>query len=100
MFDKFSLFFEKLLTRKVIVAGFLFTGFEVVDLFIHLGHAIVNFDFKMSVEGFDYKPFTGFLIVFFNVLIVLEVIETLRLGAESYREKAKLILLISLIAVA
>ncbi len=98
MFHKITSILEKIFSRVLITAAFVYISFEVIELILKLYGAVVNYSFTESVVSVDYDPFKGFIVIFFNILIAVEMIETLRIDTHTHVERARLILLIGLIA--
>lgn len=98
MFDNLFHAAEKYIIRTVCVFALLYLVFEVVHLAVIFFYAVAGYDFFPDADK-PYKPFMQVVIVFFNILIGLEMLETLRVDLRNYAEKTKLILLICLIAV-
>lgn len=100
MFDKLVHHTEGLFTKILIVMTLAFIGFELVEMVVKFVLAVGDYNIITGREGNGEKhPFATFGIIFFNVLIALELIETLKIKDSSYQARARLILLIGLIAV-
>lgn len=74
-----------------------FICFQILNLVQDFVYVVINYDFDFSIV--DRYPFASVAIIFFDILIALELMETIKPDANSVTEKAKLIILIGLIAV-
>lgn len=97
MFDKLIDNLEKYILRFLIVIILIYISFEIVNLVHELIFVIIDFDFGLSKVS-NY-PFVDVVLIFFDILIALEFMETLKHNADTVAEKAKIIILIGLIAV-
>ena len=71
--------------------------FQIVDLVLQFGHAINDYNFG-NPQVVDQKIFSTVVIVFFNILISLEILETFKKHENNVLHKAKIILLIAITA--
>ncbi|PZF72109.1 phosphate-starvation-inducible PsiE family protein [Taibaiella soli] len=96
--DKFYKKFEQLISNILLGLGMFFVLFQTLELFwetlLRLVTRIPKFDF-------DYNPEQGreLIILFFNVLLTLEIVETIRVFKQHHETKIRVILLVCLIAV-
>jgi len=97
MFDKLINNLEKYILRFLIVIILIYISFEIINLLHELFFVIIDFDFGLSKVS-NY-PFVDVVLIFFDILIALEFMETLKHNADTVAEKAKIIILIGLIAV-
>lgn len=97
MFDRSVKSIEKYILRFLLVMILIFVLFQMAILVEEFVHVVVNYNFDLNVmERF---PFTNVGIIFFDILIALELMETIKPSANTAADKAKLIILIGLIAV-
>ncbi len=97
MFDKVVNNVEKYILRFLLVAVLAFILFQLVNLVQDFWYVTIHYDFEVNIlERF---PFASVGAIFFDILIAFELMETIKPGLHSIPEKAKLILLIGLIAV-
>lgn len=97
MFDKTVGSFEKYIVRFLIIIILAFIVFQIVNLIQEFVSITVNYDF--SLNNVTYSPFANVVLIFFDILIALELMETIKHNSATVPEKAKLIILIGLIAV-
>lgn len=74
-----------------------FVCYQVFDLFYHLVFKVAN-NIQTGTFGIEEKgrPIAG---IFFNVLLLLEIIQTIKVFAHDHSVKLKIILIVGLIAV-
>ncbi|WP_448699266.1 phosphate-starvation-inducible PsiE family protein [Mucilaginibacter sp. AW1-3] len=89
--------FERYVSCVMIVVAMLFVSYQILDLVYHFALKLVNSiqygTFEMEEKG---KPVAS---LFFSILLLLEIIQTIRVFAQSHTVKLKIILIVGLIAV-
>lgn len=97
MFDKVVRISEKQILRFLLIVILAFVCFQIVNLIREFAYVVIHYDFDShSGETF---PFANIIMIFFDILIALELLATLKPSASTITEKTKLILLVGLIAV-
>jgi uncharacterized membrane protein (DUF373 family) len=97
--EKVSSLFEKYISLILLALSGVFVIFEIIQLFwITADHLYVRFSSGM---GFTRTPeySRGIMIIFFNIMLMLEVMQTIKVFYKSYTLKLRIILLVCLIAV-
>ncbi|HVY75376.1 MAG TPA: phosphate-starvation-inducible PsiE family protein [Puia sp.] len=96
--ERFVTKFEKIVSQVLIVAGLLLISFQVVAL---VWEIFESFSERFKAVGLRYAPEYGktVIVLFFNVLLALEVLQTVRIFDKSHIFKIRIILVICLIAV-
>lgn len=97
MFDKVVHNSEKYILRFLIIILLVFICFQIINLLHQLFYIGINYDFSLNIV--KQFPFDIIAVIFFDILIAVELMETLKHGEGTVTEKAKLIILIGLIAV-
>jgi uncharacterized membrane protein (DUF373 family) len=89
--------FEKYISYVLMVIAMIFVCYQVVDLTYHFFfkviHNIQTGTFDIEEKG---KPIAG---IFFNILLLLEIIQTIKIFADDHAQKIRVILIVGLIAV-
>lgn len=95
---KFSDQFEKVISSILLVMAMLFIVYQVVQL---VWNTIDSFARRFREVGLTYSPEYGktIVILFFNVLLMMEVMETIKVFTHNHIVKARIILIVCLIAV-
>jgi len=75
----------------------LYIFFQIIDLVLQFGYAISIYDFG-NPQVVDHKIFATVVIIFFNILISLEIMETFKEHKNHVLYKAKIIILIAIVA--
>lgn len=96
--EKFSDSFEKAVSFVLIVFVMLIIAFMVVQL---AWNTVENFIIRFNTIGFAYAPEHSktIAILFFNVLLMMEIMETIKVFSSSHIIKVRIILIVCLIAV-
>lgn len=91
--------FEKIVSYILLCAGMLFVSFQVLEMIWEIGQAFIK-RFQDGV-GINYEPsyFKNVAVLFFNILLLLEILETVKVFDKSHEIKVKVILIVCLIAV-
>ena len=97
--ENFSTKFEKYISITLLLLAGFFVIFQTVELFwITCQHMYVRFN-----SGLNFTPAPEYsreiMIVFFNILLMLEVMQTIKVFYKAYTLKLRIILLVCLIAV-
>jgi len=90
--------FEKWISAVLLVFGMLLVIFQVVQL---VWNTIESFGKRFREAGLSYAPeYTRTVaILFFNILLVLEILQTIRVFSHDHVIKVRIILIVCLIAV-
>ncbi len=95
--DKLFSRFEKYVSAILMIMGMLFMCYQLADLAYHfvlkMEQSVQNKTFDIEEKG---KPVTS---LFFSILLLLEIIQTIKVFAKDHTEKVKIILIVGLIAV-
>ena len=96
--EKISHQFDRVITYLLLVVGMVLISVQTLTLVWEMGKGIYN---RFSESGFNYDPEHGRIIIvlFFNVLLALEILETVKAFARSHEVKIRIILIVGLIAV-
>ena len=94
--DKSLLIFEKIIMYTLIATGMMFVIYQTVNLIFQFAFMLMKlFETGEFAEG-QGKALGA---VFFNVLLTMEIIETVRVFKQNHKNKIQIILLVGLIAV-
>ena len=89
--------FEKYIYAVMVVLAMLFACYQVIDLIYHfiikMAASIQNGTFDVEEKG---KPVTS---LFFSILLLLEIIQTIRVFSKDHAVKVRIIMIVGLIAV-
>ncbi len=98
MIVKISHKFDKIITSVLLGVGMILITVQTISLIWELGAAIYN---RFSVSGLAYAPESGksVIVLFFNVLLALEILETVKISSSAHDVKIRIILLVCLIAI-
>lgn len=93
--------FTVTITYTLLILSMVFITFQALEL---LWESFQSFAARFSnegLQGLSYNPEYGktVLVLFFNVLLALEVLETIKVFSKSHTIKVRIILLICLIAI-
>jgi uncharacterized membrane protein (DUF373 family) len=96
-FEKVVSYVEKYISYTLISVGLLFAVYQVIELvylvFTNLFEAMVKHEFYVGKQG---MPVAG---LFFNILLLLEVLETVKTFSKGHLIKIKIILIVGIIAI-
>ena len=96
-FEKTVGFIEKYISYTLICVGLLYAVYSVIELvylvFSNLLEAMVKHEFYTRQQG---TPIAG---LFFNILLLLEVLETVKTFSKGHLIKIKIILIVGIIAI-
>jgi len=98
MIIKISHQFDRVITSILLGIGMILISVQTISLIWELGKTIYN---RFTEAGLAYAPEYGktVIILFFNVLLALEIMETVKVSSSSHDIKIRIILLVCLIAV-
>lgn len=96
--EKYLNVFNKIISYVLLATGMLFTVFQTLELAWEI---FKGFKAHFAEAGMDYVPdyFKNVAVLFFNILLLLEILETVRVFKEAHEIKVKVILIVCLIAV-
>lgn len=91
--------FDRVISYILLSLGMFFICFQTLELVWEVGKGFVN-RFEAGV-ALDYAPeyFKNVIVLFFNILLLLEILETIKVFDKSHEIKIKVILIVCLIAV-
>ncbi len=94
---KFADRFERFISGILLVFAMIIISYQVVQL---IYNSIINFQKRFKEAGLVYAPEYGetIAILFFNVLLMIEIMQTIRVFAHNHLIKVKVILIVCLIA--
>jgi uncharacterized membrane protein (DUF373 family) len=89
--------FEKYISYTLLAVGLLFATYQVVELVV----LVMGVLFKSIANGEFYEGQRGtpLAVLFFNVLLLLEVLETIKTFSKGHVIKIKIILIVGIIAI-
>jgi uncharacterized membrane protein (DUF373 family) len=95
---KFSAQFEKVVSSILIVLAMIFIVYQVIQL---IWNTVDSFSRRFREVGLTYSPEYAktIAVLFFNVLLMMEIMETIKVFSQSHIVKAQIILIVCLIAV-
>lgn len=95
---RFSERFEKMISMILLVFAMVIIAYQVIQLIWNTVH---GFALRFEEVGLDYAPEYGVTVavLFFNVLLMMEIMETLKVFSHNHMVKARIILIVCLIAV-
>lgn len=96
--DKIHVKFDKAVTTILIAIAMVIVTMQCLGLIWELGKVIME---RVQVYGLNYVPEQGHnvAVLFFNILLMLEIMETVRTMHREHHVKIKVILIVCLIAV-
>jgi uncharacterized membrane protein (DUF373 family) len=94
---KFTDRFEKLISAILLGFGMVIIAYQVVQL---IWNTIKSFEQRFREAGLDYAPeYTKTIaILFFNILLMIEIVQTIKLFSHNHIIKVRIILIVCLIA--
>lgn len=94
---KISERFEKIVSSVLLVFAMVIIGYQVVQL---IWNSALSFMLRFQNTGLNYNPEYGrtIAILFFNVLLMIEIMQTIKVFSDSHINKVKIILIVCLIA--
>ena len=96
--EKITFQFDRIITYVLLIVGMVLISIQTVTLIWEMGRAIYH---RFGEGGLSYDPEQArtTIILFFNVLLALEILETVKAFAKSHEVKIRIILIVCLIAV-
>ncbi len=96
--EKFINKFEKIVSHLLMIAVMCYIVFQNISL---VWETITSYATRIKQSGLDYTQEYGknIFIIFFNILLALEVLETVRVFDKEHQIKIRIILLVCLIAI-
>jgi len=96
--DKIAHRFDRVITQVLLIVGMVLISIQTITLIWEMGKGIYK---RFSESGLSYDPEHGktTIVLFFNVLLALEILETVKAFAKSHEVKIRIILIVCLIAV-
>lgn len=96
--EKFIKKFEQYISYVLIIAVIVYISFEVIVL---IWESYTAYSERIKAAGFDYTQLYGgsVFIIFFNILLALEVLETVKVFNKDHDVKIRIILIVCMIAV-
>jgi len=90
--------FEKWITYILLVASMIVISFQVIQLIIEMGNTLWA---RITADGIAYDPqkTSNYAVLFFSILLSLEVMETIRLFHHDQEIKIRLIFIVAMIAI-
>lgn len=90
--------FEKYTCYTLLGIGMFYITFQIIEL---LWLTVTGFIKRMQDVGFTYAPEYGrsMILLFFNVLLALEILETVKVFEKSHEVKIRIILMVCMIAI-
>jgi uncharacterized membrane protein (DUF373 family) len=94
---KFADRFEKFISMILLGFGLVIIAYQVVQL---IWNTIKSFQQRFSEAGLDYAPeYTKTIaILFFNILLMIEIVQTIKIFSHNHIIKVRVILIVCLIA--
>ena len=94
---KFTDRFEKIISAILLGFGMVIIVYQVVQL---IWNTIKSFDQRFREAGLDYAPeYTKTIaILFFNILLMIEILQTIKVFSHNHIIKVRIILIVCLIA--
>jgi len=94
---KFADRFERVISMILLGFGLVIISYQVVQL---IWNTIKSFHQRFSEAGLDYAPeYTKTVaILFFNILLMIEIVQTIKIYSHDHIIKVKIILIVCLIA--
>jgi len=94
---KFADRFERIISMILLGFGLVIISYQVVQL---IWNTIKSFQQRFSETGLDYAPeYTKTIaILFFNILLMIEIVQTIKIFSHNHIIKVRVILIVCLIA--
>ncbi len=94
---KFTDRFEKLIAAILLGFGMVIIAYQVVQL---IWNTVKSFEQRFRDTGLDYAPeYTKTIaILFFNILLMIEIVQTIKVSSHNHIIKVRVILIVCLIA--
>ena len=96
--EKITHKFDRIITSLLLIVGMVLITVQTISLIWELGSTIYR---RFGEAGLGYAPEYGrsVVILFFNVLLALEILETVKISSSAHDVKIRVILLVCLIAI-
>ena len=96
--EKISFQFDRFITYLLLIVGMVLISVQTITLIWEMGKSIY---YRFGEAGLAYAPEYGktVVVLFFNVLLALEILETVKVSSSSHDVKIRIILLVCLIAI-
>jgi len=96
--EKISHKFDRIITSLLLIVGMILITVQTISLIWELGSTIY---LRFGEAGLGYAPEYGktVVVLFFNVLLALEILETVKISSSAHDVKIRVILLVCLIAI-
>ena len=90
--------FERIITIILLIVAMIIIGFQTLELIWEL---ITSFYIRISEVGLEHRPeYTQTVVVlFFNILLTMEVMETIKVFNQDHSVKIETILIVCMIAI-
>jgi len=94
---KFADRFERIISMILLGFGLVIIAYQVVQL---IWNTVKSFEQRFSQAGLDYAPeYTKTIaILFFNILLMIEIVQTIKIFSHNHIIKVRVILIVCLIA--
>src|SRR4029078_6072068 len=94
---KFADRFERIISMILLGFGLVIIAYQGVQL---IWHTVKSFQHRFSEPGLDYAPeYTKTIaILFFNILLMIEIVQTIKIFSHNHIIKVRVILIVCLIA--
>ena len=96
--EKITHKFDRIITSLLLIVGMVLITVQTISLIWELGSTIYR---RFGEAGLGYAPEYGksVVVLFFNVLLALEILETVKISSSAHDVKIRVILLVCLIAI-
>lgn len=90
--------FEKIISTILLLVTMLVVSFQTIELIWEL---IISLSLRIKEVGLEYRPeYTQTVVVlFFNILLTLEIMETIKVFRHDHQAKIEIILIVVMIAI-
>ena len=90
--------FEKIVSIVLLIVAMLIASFQTLELIYEFSTALIS---RVRLSGFKYVPeySQNVVVLFFNVLLTLEVMETIKVFRQSHEAKIQIIFIVVMIAI-
>jgi uncharacterized membrane protein (DUF373 family) len=94
---KFTERFERIVSAILLIFAMLIISYQVIQL---IWNSIQSFDKRFREVGLEYSPEYGqtIAILFFNILLMMEIMQTIKVFSTNHITKVRIILIVCLIA--
>jgi uncharacterized membrane protein (DUF373 family) len=90
--------FEKIISYILLGFGMVIVSYQVIQL---IWNSVESFAMRFQTAGLEYAPEYGktIAILFFNILLMMEIMQTIKVFSNNHIIKVRIILIVCLIAV-